>query len=203
MKLKIKLFSICAVFWCASSLQAQKVEITPQYGYQIGAKYNYYGGYLKIDPSSQYGATLAVNPNEYVSLEFMWAQQNSTLNMKDYIGYPQEAELSEIVVNHFQIGASHMFLDDEFRPFAGLSGGWSTFDPEDQRFGSTTTFTMGFVGGIKYFFTDNIGIRLQSQLLMPVSWGGVYVGSGGGGITTGGSVLQLNFTGGLIIGLGD
>ena len=29
------------------TINAQKIEITPQYGYQIGSKYSYYGGYIK------------------------------------------------------------------------------------------------------------------------------------------------------------
>ena len=191
------------IILCSVGTYAQKVEITPQYGYQIGAKYNYYGGYLKIKDSDQYGVTVGINPSDDISVEFMWAQQNTSMGIKDYIGYPQETELSDIVVNHYQIGAIHMFGYSDARPYAGLSAGWSTWNPTEDRFNSTTTFTMGLSGGLKYFFNDHIGIRLQSQLLMPVSWGGVYIGNGGGGVTTGGSVLQLNFSGGIIIGLGD
>ena len=54
---------------------AQKVEITPQYGYQVGAKYNYYGGYLKLKSSDQYGLTFGVNATDDITVEFMWAQQ--------------------------------------------------------------------------------------------------------------------------------
>jgi len=199
-----KILSIIAiVILCSVETYAQKVEITPQYGYQIGAKYNYYGGYFKIKDSDQYGVTVGVNPSDDISVEFMWAQQNTSMSIKDVIGYPQETELSDIVVNHYQIGAIHMFGYSDARPYAGLSMGWSTWNPEKDKYSSTTTFTMGISGGLKYFFNDHIGIRLQSQLLMPVSWGGVYIGNGGGGVTTGGSVLQLNFSGGIIIGLGD
>ena len=197
------LFIAVILLTVTHSFYAQKVEITPQYGYQVGAKYNYYGGYLKLKDSDQYGVTIGVNPNDDISVEFMWAQQNTSMSIKDYIRFPQETELSDIVVNHYQIGAIHMFGYSDARPYAGLSMGWSTWNPEKERYNSTTTFTMGISGGLKYFFTDHIGIRLQSQLLMPVSWGGVYIGNGGGGVTTGGSVLQLNFSGGIIIGLGD
>jgi len=190
-------------FFLACSVNAQKVEITPQYGYQIGAKYNYYGGYLKLKSSDQYGVTLGVNANDDITVEFMWAQQNSTLNGKNFNSNSQEIELSDIVVNHFQIGAIHMFGYSDARPFFGMSAGWSTFNPERAIYDSTTTFTLGLSGGLKYFFNDHIGVRIQSQLLMPVSWGGVYIGGGGGAVTTGGSILQLNFSGGLIIGLGD
>jgi hypothetical protein len=185
------------------SIYAQKIEITPQYGYQVGAKYNYYGGYLKLKSSDQYGLTFGVNATDDITVEFMWAQQNTNIRIKDFQFAPQETDLTDVVVNHYQIGAMHMFGYSEARPFIGLSAGWSTFNPEMEIYNGTTTFTLGVSGGLKYFFTDRIGIRIQSQLLMPVSWGGVYVGGGGGGVTAGGSILQLNFSGGLIIGLGN
>ncbi len=185
------------------TISAQKVEITPQYGYQVGAKYNYYGGYVKLKSADQYGLTFGVNATDDITVEFMWAQQNSNIRIKDFQFYPRETALTDVVVNHYQIGAIHMFGYSEARPFLGLSAGWSTFNPDIDLYDSTTTFTLGLSGGLKYFFTDRIGIRIQSQLLMPVSWGGVYISSGGGGVSAGGSILQLNFSGGLIIGLGD
>lgn len=187
----------------AQSISAQKVEITPQYGYQVGAKYNYYGGYLKLKSSDQYGLTFGINATDDITLEFMWAQQNSNVRIKDFQFYPSETELTDVVVNHYQLGAIHMFGYSEARPFIGLSAGWTTFNPDIDLYSGTTTFTLGISGGLKYFFSNRIGIRIQSQLLMPVSWGGVYIGSGGGGVTAGGSILQLNFSGGLIVGLGD
>ena len=187
----------------AHSISAQKVEITPHYGYQVGAKYNYYGGYIKLKSSDQYGLTFGINASDDITLEFMWAQQNSSVRIKDFQFYPSETELTDVVVNHYQLGAIHMFGYNEARPFIGLSAGWSTFNPDIDLYDGTTTFTLGISGGLKYFFSNRIGIRIQSQLLMPVSWGGVYIGSGGGGVTAGGSILQLNFSGGLIVGLGD
>ena len=185
------LFVIAIALALTGTAYAQKVEITPQYGYQVGAKYNYYGGYLKLKSSDQYGLTFGINATDDVTIEFMWAQQNSDVRIKDFQFAPQETELTDVVVNHYQIGAIHMFGYSEARPFIGLSAGWSTFNPDLNLYDGTTTFTLGVSGGLK------------SQLLMPVGWGGVYVGGGGGGVTAGGSILQLNFSGGLIIGLGN
>lgn len=198
------IFTVMAIALALTqAINAQKVEITPQYGYQVGAKYNYYGGYVKLKSSDQYGLTFGINATDDITVEFMWAQQNSDISIKDFQFYPRETALTDVVVNHYQIGAIHMFGYSEARPFIGLSAGWSTFNPDIDLYDGTTTFTLGMSGGLKYFFTDRIGIRIQSQLLMPVSWGGIYIGSGGGGVSAGGSILQLNFSGGLIIGLGD
>ena len=181
---------------------AQKFEITPQYGYQIGAKYYYYGGYVKMTDSDQFGVTVSMEVNRDVEAEFFWVQQNASVRIQDYLYYPHETYLTEVTVNHFQLGAIHSFGYNDTKPFAGASLGWSTFSPDDNFYQSNTKFTIGVSGGAKFYFSDRIGFRLQGQLLMPIEWGGVYIGSGGGGFSTGGSLLLLNITGGLIFALG-
>ncbi len=189
------------VFLFIGSAHAQKFEITPQYGYQVGAKWNYYGGYVKLKSSDHYGFTLDLSLSDNLQAEFFWAQQNSTVAVKDVILYPREEEVTDARVDHFQLGLIHLFGYSDARPFVGMSAGWSTFSPDENDFRSNTSFTIGFTGGLKYFFSDRIGLRLQGQLLMPVQWGGFYIGTGGSGVTTGGSIVQLNFSGGLIIAI--
>ena len=81
-----------------------------------------------------------------------------------------------------------------------------TTNPNDNNGGvsaylsSTSTFTFGLSAGIKYMFTSHIGLRVQSQLLMPVYYGGYY-GYGYGGYSK--VVAMLNFSGGLIFAFGD
>ncbi len=190
------------LFLISYTINAQKFEITPQYGYQIGAKYNYNGGYLKLEGSDQYGLTIGIAIDTDIQAEFYWVQQNASLRIKDVIYAPREEELTEVTINHYQIGAIHTFGYGKALPYLGISGGWSTFNAEEDRFSSITTFTIGISGGVKYFFTDNIGIRLQSQLLMPINWGGIYIGGGGAGVSAGGSILLLNFSAGLILAFG-
>ncbi len=188
----------------SSSGHAQKIEITPQYGYQIGSKYNFYGGYIKLTDSDQYGFTVSIPVNSDVQAEFFWVQQNAAVKVRDIIEYPESTELTEVRVNHYQFAAVHTFgYKNEVVPFFGMSAGWSTFNPKEKIYNSTTKFTLGLTGGVKYFFSDHIGFRLQTQLLMPIDWGGVYYSSGGGsGVSVGGTLLQLNFSGGLIFAFG-
>jgi len=182
---------------------AQSFEITPQYGYQIGSKYNYYSGYVKLSSSDQYGFTASIDTGNDIAVEFFLAQQNTDVRIKDR-NFLQETFLTDVTVNHYQLGAIYTFGDnDDFLPFFGMSLGWSTFNPEEKIYDSSTKFTIGMSGGLKYFFSDHIGIRLQTQLLMPIEWGGVYFSSGGGaGVAAGGTLLQLNFSGGLIFAFG-
>ena len=202
----LKINSIITILFVfiTSSVFAQ-IEITPQAGYQIGSKYSYNGGYIKLKDSPQFGVTLNVDINDMGGqVEVMYAYQNAELRVQDYFFYPFETFISDVVTHHVQFGFIQNFNEDEaLRPFAGLSGGFTVFDPSDSFLASRTKFAFGLTGGVKYFFTDRIGMRIQAQLLMPIEWGGVYYTNGGGVITTGGTLVQLNFTGGLIFRLGD
>ncbi len=197
---KLLLLAVVVLLF-SGSVHAQKFEITPQYGYQVGSKWNYYGGYVKLKSSDHYGFTLDLSLSDNLQAEFFWAQQNSTVAVKDVILYPREEDVTDARVDHFQFGIINTFGYSDAKPFVGMSAGWSTFSPDENDFRSNTSFTIGFSGGLKYFFSDHIGLRLQGQLLMPVQWGGFYIGTGGSGVTTGGSILQLNFSGGLIIAI--
>jgi len=167
----------------------------------VGAKYNYHGGYLKLTDSDQYGFTFSADVSSDIQGEFTWTQQNASV-IRYNGGILGEVKLTKIRVNHYQFGAIHKFGNDKAIPFAGMSAGWSTFNPENNVYSSDTKFTIGATGGVKFFFSDHIGFRLQTQLLMPIEWGGVYIGTGGSGVSVGGSILQLNFSGGLIFAFG-
>ena len=65
--------------------------------------------------------------------------------------------------------------------------------------------------GVKYFFTDVVGVKFQARLLMPMYFGGVGFGCGigtggsscGGGATFGTEIIQGDFTGGLVFRVGN
>ncbi|MCF6307660.1 MAG: porin family protein [Flavobacteriaceae bacterium] len=196
---------IAVVFMFIASSAVAQLEITPQAGYQIGSKYSYNGGFIKLADSEQFGVTIDFDINDMGGqIEVMYAYQNAELRVKDYFFYPFETFITDVTAHHVQFGFIQNFNEQEaLRPFAGLSAGFTIFDPSDSLYETRTKFTFGLTGGVKYFFTDRIGIRIQAQLLMPIEWGGVYFTNGGGVITTGGTLVQLNFTGGLIFRLGE
>ena len=185
---------------CTVNSFSQQLEITPQYGYQLGSKYSYGVGHIKVLGSDQYGVTVGLSVED-ITAEFTWVQQNSAINIKD-INYPIETKLSDVTINHYQFGATYSFSDDGVIPYAGASAGWVTSNPTDNQYETSSKFEWGVTGGMKYFFTERIGIRLQTQLLVPVNWGGVYINSGGTNFYSGGTLLQLNFTGGIIFAIG-
>lgn len=198
------------VFLMTIGMNAQGgFEITPQYGYQINSKLNFNTGEIKIPGSSQFGATIGYNIGRGIAAEFSWTQQNSDIKVNAVTPPQNGGNFGDVMINHYQFGAvQHFGNDDDLRPFFGVSAGWSTFSPDNtfqnsvDYLSSTSTFTFGISGGIKYMFTNHIGLRVQSQLLLPVYYGGAYFGYYG--YTSYSKVFaMLNFSGGLIFAFGD
>ncbi len=195
------------LFLITVTMNAQGFEITPQFGYQINSKLNYSGGYLKVPGSAMYGVTASVNLKNGMNAEFSWIHQGSDL-LVSRLTFGEE-NWGGLNVNHYQFGAVQDFgSDEELKPFFGVSVGWSTFSPENNSqlstaptyLSSTSTFTFGVSGGIKYMFTNHIGLRVQSQLLMPV-YSSYYYGYNYNGYSN--VMAMLNFSGGLIFAFGD
>ena len=110
-------------------------------------------------------------------------------------------------VGYIQIGGVQEMDMDNIRPFGVFTLGTTYFKPQDATYQDAWKFSVTLGGGVKIWFSDRVGIRLQGRLMLPMFWGGVgfTVGTGGAGLTMGGgtSMVQGDFTGGLIIGLGD
>jgi len=71
---------------------------------------------------------------------------------------------------------------------------------------SENWFTVELGGGLKYYFSDHIGIRLQARLFLPMQFAGVGFGCGSEGCGSGVSgytlTIQGDFTSGVVLKLG-
>jgi hypothetical protein len=115
-------------------------------------------------------------------------------------------------MNHVQIGSvREVLLDNEaVRPYGTFTLGASWIHPKETNAQDEWLFSVTAGVGLKYFFTERVGIRLQARLILPMvfSGAGFYFGFGTGGASSGVGVsstvplVQGDFTGGLIIALG-
>lgn len=149
---------------------SQKFEITPIGGFQFGGKMDVTNGKLKIDESSNYGIILDYYLVNYLQLEFFWLRQDSELKLKEHFGVKQD--LFKSAVEYFQLGLLYYFDTGKVNPFAGFTVGAVNFAPQNINQFSETRFAVALKGGVKYFFNDKIGLRLQGQLLLPINYVG-------------------------------
>jgi len=185
-----------------------KVEIAPFGGYMFGGKLRFYEGDLKINDNANYGVAMDVEIATDTKIELIWSQMNTSARFRPNYGYDYlNSDPFDVNVGYIQVGSIRELDYDNIRPFGGLTVGAAYFSPQNSPYSQTWKFSAALGGGAKIWLSDRVGIRLQGRLLLPFFWGGagISVGTGGAGFSVGAgtSMLQGDFTGGLIIALGD
>jgi hypothetical protein len=201
------------VMIAAQSLFAQ-VELTPYGGWLwTGSVYlPTYSGYYnsqdaKVTDMGNYGVRLGVRLPSYVIAEFEWNHTNVDFEYRDFSGERQTVPVS---ANYYWIGGVRELQEGPMIPFGIFNIGAANFKNTENG-NNATYFAVGFGGGIKYFMNDKVGIRLQARIMAPMTFSGVYlgcgIGTGGAGCSTGvnsySSIIQGDFTGGIILKLGE
>ena len=212
---KTSVMLLALVLVSSNTVHAQLYEVSGLYGYQLGGKSFYSGGNLRMDDGAAYSANFGINVKTGVTVELTYASMSSELFIQDNLFVPREAKISDIKAEWFHIGVLRSKNNGQARPYGGLSMGMTVFSPsnpnlevvEDRNLKSTEKFSFILKGGMKYMFTENIGMRVQAELMVPVQWGGLYIGVGSGGTSTGASVGSSTifgaFSGGLVFAFGD
>ena len=148
------------------SMAQQRFEFQPFIGYKYGGGVDVSGNALgisriNIDSSIAYGATLTFNPAENLGLEFLWNRQptNATGSYHGGGTYPQK-----IGVTLDQYHGDFLFSlaghGSKLEPFVLIGLGATNMHGQGS---STTKFSFGLGGGVKYFVSPHLGFRLQAR----------------------------------------
>ncbi len=210
----LKILSLISCLFVASVTWSQVIEITPSYGYQFGTKLNYGPNYIQIEDSDQFGLNLAFEVNSGLMAEVTYMHHSTQLNIRDVIISPIENRLADLSADWVMVGATKYFKDGKIKPFAGAGMGLTFLSAKNENqniinggLSNQTKFAFSFKTGANFMFNDVVGLNLQFNLLLPIDWGGVYVGGGPGGVTggvsTGSSTIVAGFSGGLVFRLGS
>ncbi|MCR9013944.1 outer membrane beta-barrel protein [Aquiflexum gelatinilyticum] len=186
-------------------VRAQGVEITPITGYTFPASYRISSGTARLGDGQNWGGNLGFSLNEFMEIEVSYnymatrATASSPL-LNDRVDVRTQ-------VHYAMIGANRLFpTSDAMTFFAGMKMGTGTLAFPDGEYRNITKFSIGLQGGMKYFASERVGIRLQANLMMPVlaAGGSLWWSPGGGtavGVSTFSPIVQFGFTGGIILRL--
>ncbi len=185
-----------------------QIEVNAYGGYMPGSHtmYNYNGYRLRIDGGGNFGVGFGVQTPMGVLAELSYMRLSSTLRQQG--GIADVVEPQPVNVEYYQLGLYRPVIatDGTFVPYGLFSLGASRFNPT-QYTQDYWRFAIGLGVGMKYFFTDAVGIKLQARMLMPLYFGGLgfgcSIGTGGsgcgGGAYMGTEILQGDFTGGVVL----
>jgi hypothetical protein len=141
-----------------------RIEITPFGGHQGGGEFEDYNtdSELEIKEDSVYGVMVGLGAETGdAQLELYFSRQESELEGS---GAFSNASLFELDVDYYHLGGSFTFDQGKLRPFIAASLGATRFDPKSSGADPEAKFSLGLGGGVKWFFTERIGLRLEGRV---------------------------------------
>jgi opacity protein-like surface antigen len=186
---------------------AGAIGLTGMGGYQFGGKIPVVGGDLDFKDDWMYAASIEIpiNVKPGSNLYLYWSNQPTQLRLKEPIG---TTIITDANLMYFQGGALYDVpsSNPKLNPFTMLTLGVTWFDPTDAAMESKTKFSFMFGGGVKYWASEKMALRLQFNLHMTLINSGVWLGFGGGGgniSVSGSGFLQGTILAGLTFNLGN
>ena len=200
----IKTFTLLSfVYLLSQSAIAQPAITLEAFGGWLWTGKAGYNGTIKVDDKGNYGVRGGISPKSQMVVEFEWNHTETTLHWYDYV--TQENYNEDVIMNYYLLGFNQELTEGPAVPFGVFNIGVLNVKGQETNF-SENWFTVGLGGGLKYYISDRIGIRLQARLFLPMQFAGVGFGCGSGGCGSGvsgySSTIQGDFTGGVVLKLG-
>ena len=197
-------FTLAILF---SSEALAQTEIFGFAGYMTYSSMAVREGDLQFDDGPNYGFGIDVAIQRGVFVELNYTHNQTSVRLKRFNGFNED--LFDMNTHYFQIGAQYEFRKSPKQkafPYTLATLGATLFDAKDPSLTDEWRFSVAFGVGGKFYLSDKIGLRLQTRLLMPLTFsgGGMWCGTGGcsAGVGAWASVVQFDFTVGVFIRLG-
>jgi len=187
-------------------LNAQSIELTGFYGYQLNGKVKLYDGEFRMQDAPNYGGKIAVGLSTTTFAEISYMRSDSEGNFRPYNISTEPGETIRYSSNYISVGGLQEVDMGKIKPFGTLGMGTVIWAPKDYS-GTKWQFHFTVGAGFKIWLNDFIGLRAQGSMMMPLVYNGAGFGCGigTGGSSCGGSIytritpFQGEFSGGIII----
>lgn len=147
-----------------------RVEFTPFASFSAEGNFDdgfydddYFDEELSVDDSNGYGLIVGFPINRHFTVEVTYSRQDTELFYDGGL-FGDPDVLLPLDIEYLHAGGALNFGSGHVQPFVFVSAGLTRFSPQDD-FDDETRFSAAFGGGLKIFFTDNVGVRLQGRLL--------------------------------------
>jgi hypothetical protein len=153
----------------ATPALADRLEVTPWWGYQVGGSLTVENGKLSLQSAPSFGITFDITVREDAQVELVYSRQDTELRFSGSPP-PDTPATFDVIVEYYQLGGIlywPMGPEERFKPLFGMTVGATRFAPKDDSISDEWRFSFAFTGGAKYFFTSRVGVRGQGRLLLP------------------------------------
>ena len=194
-------FIVLFILLFSSSKMFSQIEITPFGGYFYSTNVNFYQGTLKIYDGGAYGGHIGIHTAKNNIIEFTYVGNTTNAEWRPYSGFSDYRRTEfKMSSNYFLLGTvQDIPLDGNITGFGSVKAGAGYFKALDSSIADIWRFSVSLGLGVKVFFTDRVGIRIQANMNLPLYFDGVgaYCGIGNGGSNCG---LSMNSTSAILQG---
>lgn len=186
---------------------AQTFEVTAFGGIRLGGDFTYNTfnslASTKVDVANtpNFGVILDIWMNDYTQLEILFDHQGSELTAEDPPPGLENIPVIDLNIDYYQVGGLYQRPEGDARPFLAVTLGAAHLNPKGD-FENRWRFAGGMAVGVKYFFSESVGLRLQSRLMGTVINNADVLCDVAGCFVAGGTyMVQIDFSGGVIIAI--
>jgi len=145
---------------------AQQVEVTPFIAYRSGGEFQADtinpNEDVQIDESEAYGVAVNIPLTPWSQIELMADFQSSNFQGGNDIFVPDQS-LGDVDVAYYHVGFLVQGDHPKVQPFGVISLGATNINPDLPGLDSETKFSTSFGGGVKLFFSRNVGMRFEGR----------------------------------------
>lgn len=203
---------MCVLVVATGSAAWAGPEISGFGGYQFGGRIPTSLGEIDFKDDVTYGLAMEIpmSMKPGSSLLLWYNRQETDIRVESIYG---KSTLGSASINYFQAGGLYnVDQGTPVVPFTLITLGATWIDPSSEAryqgysFDDVTKFSFMLGGGVKYWSSEKLAIRIQFNLAMTFINSGAYmgVGTGGANISVGGSgFAQGAILGGITLKLGE
>ena len=153
----------------AAAAQMSRFEVTPFVGYRLSGEIENaadlgfdHRSDVEIDESAFYGLlfNVALTPNW--QLELLASRQNTSFAVDEGLLSPSD-DLGDLDLGLYQGGFLLQWGGGQVIPFVTATLGLARIEPDFPELDAENYFSGTFGGGVKIFFDDNVGLRLEGR----------------------------------------
>jgi opacity protein-like surface antigen len=169
--------------WFPLPAAAQNFELTPFAGYTWGGEFSdaVTGDTLKVDENNDYGLMIDFRSDDRAQYELYLCRQSTSLKSSQVLTGSPHFDL-DIVYIH--IGGTYTEAEGPVMPYVAGGLGVTHMVPKGPGLSTETKFSISIGGGVKFYATDHIGLRLEGRWFGTLfnGSGSVFCASGGGAV---------------------
>ena len=200
---RILLLLLVGGFFLTNTM-AQEIELGGFYGYNLNTRARTYYGDYTLYNAPNYGGQLSVGIASGTFVELTYNRSDTEIRYY----YNNAYEPLDMSSEYYHVGGlQEMALNDALAPFGAFSIGASRYNLKET-YGDLYASDKWFMSiavalGAKVYMGDRLGLRLQARMGLPMSFSGLWLGTGGAGASFYVPVAQFDFTAGLFLRLGS